>query len=52
MNNLCKCNLWKLNIKQLDDIFIFYTLHNLSCGINNFIYCPYCGNKLKRVNKK
>ena len=49
----CNCVDWEVNISKMTTGFLMQSL----CGFEGytgkqFVYCPWCGEKLKQLNKK
>lgn len=51
---ICNCSDWKDNIDKVNAPFIYLFARNPQSQPYNgkvFIYCPWCGNKLEKLNE-
>jgi hypothetical protein len=46
-NKACKCDDWLVNMNKIDTIFQMAWVHGYKYYGKQFVYCPFCGEKLK-----
>lgn len=47
----CNCKNWKENASILDSAIILYSNHGMGQIKNSFTFCPWCGDRLKKVKE-
>jgi uncharacterized protein with PIN domain len=50
---VCECEQYDKNVKVIDSAIDFLWTHDMgSAKIKPFIFCPYCGKRLKRIDSE
>ena len=47
VTDACDCTDWKINILKVDSAAVLAWTHGMEYDGKKFIYCPWCGTKLR-----